>query len=498
VTLGNGMTSNYEYDGRNRLNKIEYKDGTSRKRLFDYRLDDMGNITKDYCNYWAYWKHEYDDRYRLTKTERYNSSDVLQRRYTYTYDDGDNRLSKVIYTPGDPATTDTYVYQYNDANELTKQTLTDTSGTTDTLFFYDSWGRMISKDQGDYGANYEYRYGDKLYKITSNFPLEADVTYEYGADGKRRSRDTSSSYTWYNWAGGNVINEESSGNTLERTYVHDPGNAANRILAHATGSTLSNWRYYLEDILGSTRGLNYHNKGYAGGTRYAPYGAVQNQTGSWNTSYMFTGQDWDDDAQMYFFPFRYYSPGIGRWMTRDPLGLVARLNLYAYVAANPVNFSDPLGLYEWSAWREEFVSSIDDSLWGIGYGIAGIFTPQYRQELWEEGYQVGVLGQAERMGPGWHRAVQISLGISTVATAGAAFIMGAQAARGAGSGLRDALRSIPKPLRDVLIALGLHVLSDYVPDSDEPRIPSPVRPAWEEIVEDTIGDAIVEQCPPHD
>jgi RHS repeat-associated protein len=212
---------------------------------------------------------------------------------------------------------------------------------TDTLFYYDDWGRMISKDQGDYAANYEYRYGNKLYKVTSTFPLEANVTYQYGGDGKRRSRDTSSSYTWYNWAGWNVINHETSGNTLERTYVHDPGS---RILAHADGASFANRRYYLEDILGSTRGLYYDNKGYAGGTRYAPYGEVQNQTGSWNTTYMFTGKEWDDNAQMYYFPFRYYSPGIGRWNTRDPLGLAAGLNLYGYVGGNPVNYFDPLGL----------------------------------------------------------------------------------------------------------------------------------------------------------
>jgi RHS repeat-associated protein len=339
VTLGNGMTSNYEYDERNRLTKIDHKNGDTTARSYTYDLDDVGNITQDTEQSGANWDYWYDGRYRLTKAEW--RSGGLKNRYTYTYDDGDNMLSKLVYDAV-ASTTDTYVYEHNDANELTKQTL---NVSTDTLFYYDDWGRMISKDQGDYAANYEYRYGDKLKSVTSNFPDEADVTYEYGSDGKRRSRDTSSSYTWYNWdAGWNVINEESSGNTLERTYVHDPGKAVGSILAHADGASFANRRYYLEDILGSTRGLYYDNKGYAGGTRYAPYGAVQNQTGSWNTSYMFTGKDWDDDAQMYYFPFRYYSPGIGRWTTRDPIGIAGGLNLYGYVLANPTSLVDPLGL----------------------------------------------------------------------------------------------------------------------------------------------------------
>ncbi len=213
------------------------------------------------------------------------------------------------------------------------------------MFYYDDWGRMISKDQGDYGANYEYRYGDKLKSVTSNFPDEADVTYQYGSDGKRRSRDTSSSYTWYNWdAGWNVINEESSGNTLERTYIHDPGKVVGTILAHATGSTLSTgWRIYLQDMLGSTRHLRYSGGGYAGHKSYTPYGDASGGGGSWNTSYMFTGKDWDEDAQMYYFPYRYYSPGIGRWTTRDPL-MSAGSNLYSYAVSNPVCLADVLGL----------------------------------------------------------------------------------------------------------------------------------------------------------
>ena len=42
--------------------------------------------------------------------------------------------------------------------------------------------------------------------------------------------------------------------------------------------------------------------------------------------------------------FRLYDPEIARYLTRDPLGYVDGLNPYLYVANNPINLIDPLGL----------------------------------------------------------------------------------------------------------------------------------------------------------
>ncbi len=42
--------------------------------------------------------------------------------------------------------------------------------------------------------------------------------------------------------------------------------------------------------------------------------------------------------------YRYYSPGLGRWPTIDPIGFRGGLNLYAYVLNSPSNFFDRFGL----------------------------------------------------------------------------------------------------------------------------------------------------------
>jgi len=41
---------------------------------------------------------------------------------------------------------------------------------------------------------------------------------------------------------------------------------------------------------------------------------------------------------------RWYSASIGRYTRPDPLGLLADINLYAYVRGNPLRWFDPLGL----------------------------------------------------------------------------------------------------------------------------------------------------------
>jgi len=41
---------------------------------------------------------------------------------------------------------------------------------------------------------------------------------------------------------------------------------------------------------------------------------------------------------------RFYDPGAGRFLNRDPQGMEGGINVYAYCTNNPVNHADPLGL----------------------------------------------------------------------------------------------------------------------------------------------------------
>jgi RHS repeat-associated protein len=102
----------------------------------------------------------------------------------------------------------------------------------------------------------------------------------------------------------------------------------------------------LLDGLGSPVGLVDSTGKIATGYQYDSFGAPT-QSGSSNTyPYLFGGQEWSDPLnlmQLYHNSARDYSPGLHRFISRDPLG--AGANLYDYVGDDPVNATDPTGLF---------------------------------------------------------------------------------------------------------------------------------------------------------
>nr|WP_267461080.1 RHS repeat-associated core domain-containing protein [Acinetobacter guillouiae] len=57
----------------------------------------------------------------------------------------------------------------------------------------------------------------------------------------------------------------------------------------------------------------------------------------------FQGQYFDEETGLHYNRYRYYSPYVGRFVSKDPIGLLGGNNSYAY-APNPVAWIDSLGL----------------------------------------------------------------------------------------------------------------------------------------------------------
>ena len=57
----------------------------------------------------------------------------------------------------------------------------------------------------------------------------------------------------------------------------------------------------------------------------------------------FQGQHFDVETGLHYNRFRYYDPDMGMFTSRDPIGLMGGLNVFAY-APNPTGWIDPLGL----------------------------------------------------------------------------------------------------------------------------------------------------------
>ncbi len=78
--------------------------------------------------------------------------------------------------------------------------------------------------------------------------------------------------------------------------------------------------------------------------RYEPYGRVRlSSANRVRLDLRFPGHFHDEEIDLHFNRYRYYDPGLGRYLASDPIGIAGGLNLYAY-APNPLVHVDLVGL----------------------------------------------------------------------------------------------------------------------------------------------------------
>ena len=89
---------------------------------------------------------------------------------------------------------------------------------------------------------------------------------------------------------------------------------------------------------------------------------VESQDASLFPDFAFTGHYYHARSGLYLTMYRAYSPSLGRWISRDPIGETGGLNLYDYVGNDSVNSVDPLGL---ASYLLTFGSATGPSIGGI-------------------------------------------------------------------------------------------------------------------------------------
>jgi RHS repeat-associated protein len=113
-----------------------------------------------------------------------------------------------------------------------------------------------------------------------------------------------------------------------------------------TGTNAGSY-FYTRDHLGSIRELTDIGGNVRARYAYDPYGRRAKLTGDLEADFGFAGMFWAAEANLALTHFRAYDPGLGRWLSRDPLRRAEEAqgpNLYSYVRNEPIRRTDPLGL----------------------------------------------------------------------------------------------------------------------------------------------------------
>jgi len=106
------------------------------------------------------------------------------------------------------------------------------------------------------------------------------------------------------------------------------------------------------------------------------------EIGDVDNPYRYSTKEWDEKSGLYYFGARYYSPEIGRWIRRDPLGTTESLNLYPYVMNSPTNSLDPYGrsIWDWftrAKKMRDLYKKLNNAVWRSGHA-------KECHDLWEQ------------------------------------------------------------------------------------------------------------------
>lgn len=388
----NAGSLSWGYDEFDRVTQAATPQGT-----VGYRYDVAGRRVGMTSASQAEVTYQYDDANRLVSVDQ--GSEFVRLGYddadrrtsltlpngvfvTYGYDDA-NQLTDLVYSQGDGTKLGGLTYAYDAAGRIIAQSgslafnqlpapmaqvSTFDSNNRQTSFNgaalgYDANGNLTSDGVNDFVWNAR----NQLIRVQQGGV--AQMSFAYDALGRRTSKVVGAAPpTNYLYDGNNAVQEAqgASVNPILTGLGLDERFARNDV----TGRT-----YFLADRLGSTIGLTNDSGEVKQRYTYDPYGSVtqvDTATGFTNP-YLYAGRE-ADTAGLYYYRARYYSPGMGRFISEDPVGFKGgQLNFYAYVNGAPLNYRDPSGKF------------IIEAFVGAGLGAAfGVINGVLHGESWQD------------------------------------------------------------------------------------------------------------------
>jgi RHS repeat-associated protein len=266
----------------------------------------------------------YDQRYQVTRIQAGGLD------YTYTRD----KAGQVTGVTNLPSPTTTGITETATISPDNNQ-LTEVSGATVKTYTHDVNGNLTS----DGVSAYTWDALNRLVKVEKAGAVVA--TYGYDSQNRRIRKTVGAKVTHYHYDNNNLlIGEALADGTLLRDYFYLNGEPiALREYEQNPGTY-----FFLNDHLGTPQQLVTATGAPVWRAAYLPYGQAQIQLATVTNNLRFLGQYFDAETGLHYNLNRYYDSDTGRYLSPDPIGLQGGMNLYAYVAGDPVNEVDIWGL----------------------------------------------------------------------------------------------------------------------------------------------------------
>jgi RHS repeat-associated protein len=221
-------------------------------------------------------------------------------------------------------------FAYDDENQLVGAWV---SGAWSNNFAYDGLNRKrIERDYSWNGSSW----------LETN-----EVHYVYDGNLVFQERDGNNlpvtTYTRGNDLSGDLQSAGGIGGLLARS---DRMSVVPRILSPANPhpQNVSSF-YYHSDGNGNVTALVEPNGYSVASYQYDPFGNMFSMSGlmAGANKYRFSSKEWNDNDGLYYYGKRFYDPNLQRWLNRDPIQESGGINLYDFVANDPLSLFDAYG-----------------------------------------------------------------------------------------------------------------------------------------------------------
>jgi len=295
----------------------------------------------------SYTEYEYiDPLKRLTALINKASTGSLINSFAYTYNK--DLIKTETVTNGtiiDNFLEKTTAYQPNAVNQLYSAT---NAPNPPRIYGYDNDGNMTNGyTPADIALTMTYDAENRMKTAAYNDGTSHLFQYSYAGNSLLSEVIKDGNTTKFLRTGFLPIQERDNTNAITREYTWGKnlgGGIGGLLNLKQGGQDYS----YLYDGKGNVSALIDNTQAVVASYAYDPFGQVMKKSGILDQPYTFSTKEAQSGTGQYYYGYRFYDSCSGRWTTRDPLEEEGGLNLYGFVANNPVNRLDFLGL----DWRD--------------------------------------------------------------------------------------------------------------------------------------------------